>query len=182
MYITTYTISYTDSNNNSDVSTFVKELDARDFVRTTIEDFLSYEGLENEVSGDDIEYEVNDLFNLRYVDYHPNNSPAHIEFMYSKKGFDVPTPKVEYLWKHQLHSTNWVIDPNRIAYFHTVTETINKVKPNGWDHAVYKKTNTGLECIVLCGSPNSDEGRYIPVNCTSEAYALTLVMRCAFDE
>lgn len=181
MYVTTYTISYTDYNGNSDVNTFVKELDARDFVRTTIEDFLSYEGLGDEISTDDIEYEVNDLFNLRYVDYHPSEY-AHIEFMYSMKCFDVPGDKVAYVWKHQLRNTNWVIDPNRIAYFHAVTETVGKIKPNGWDHAVYKKTDNGCEYIVLCGEKDSDEGRYIPVNCTSAAYALTLVMRCAFDE
>lgn len=182
MYVTTYTVSWTDHNNNSDVGTFVKDLDARNFIRTTIEDFLGYECLEDEVSGDEIDEKVEYVFENHYLDYYPNESHAHIEFMYSVKCFNIPDDKVAYVWKHQLKNTNWVIDPNRIAYFSTVTSTVSKVKPNGWDHAVYKKTENGCEYIVLCGSPDSDEGRYIPVNCTSAAYALTLVLRCAFDE
>lgn len=181
MYITTFTVSYVDHNGNSDVATFVKELDARDFVKTTLEDFLDYEMLEDTIASDEIDEKVDSLFNFNYLDYYPSKY-VHIEFMFSVKGFDIPTPKVEYLWGHHLNNNDWVIDPNRIAYFQTVTETINKVKPNGWDHAVYKKADTGREYIVLCGDPSNDRGRYIPVDYTSAAYALTLVLRCAFDE
>lgn len=182
MYITVYTISYNDSNDNSSANTFINELDARDYARTTIKDFLEYEGLDDVISTDNLDEHIDALFESGYHVYPGEWSDAHIEFMYSMKCFDVPDDKVAYLWWHQLNNNDWLIDPNRIAYFHAVTETVNKVKPNGWDHAVYKKTDTGCEYIVLCGSPNSDNGRYIPVNCTSAAYALTLVMRCAFDE
>lgn len=90
--------------------------------------------------------------------------------------------RVTYSWGHQIARKNWVIDAERNARFTPLFKAVESLRPNGWDHAVFKKTEDGREFIVLCGSRDSDEGRYINVTWTSVDYATALVFRCAFDE